>query len=104
MAKPDKPNILFIMSDDIGWFNISCNNNGIMGYRIPKLFDLRADPFERGEEAFKYNDWFVEHVPMQYAAQAIVHEWLESFKEFPPRAKAASFTIDQIVEKLMPSG
>ena len=26
-----KPNILFIMSDDIGWFNISCNNNGIMG-------------------------------------------------------------------------
>ena len=70
--------------------------------RIPKMFDLRSDPFERGEESFKYNDWFVEHVPFQYVAQAVVHEWLESFKEFPPRQKAASFTVDQIVEKLMP--
>ena len=35
--------------------------------RIPKFFDLRADPFERGEESFKYNDWFVENVPLQYA-------------------------------------
>ena len=70
--------------------------------RIPKIFDLRADPFERGEESFKYGDWFVEHVPFQYAAQAIVQAWLESFEEFPPRQKSASFTIDQIVEKLMP--
>jgi arylsulfatase len=70
--------------------------------RIPKIFDLRADPFERGEEGFKYNDWFVEHVPFQYAAQAIVQEWLESFRQFPPRQKPASFTIDQVVEKLMP--
>jgi arylsulfatase len=70
--------------------------------RIPKLFDLRADPFERGEESFKYNDWFVEHLFCQYAAQAIVHEWLSSFKEFPPRQKSASFSIDQIVETLMP--
>jgi arylsulfatase len=72
--------------------------------RIPKIFDLRSDPFERGEESFKYNDWFVEHVPFQYAAQAVVNQWLQSFKEFPPRQKAASFTIDQIVEKLMPQG
>ena len=33
--------------------------------RIPKLFDLRADPFEAGEESAKYNDWFIEHVPYQ---------------------------------------
>ena len=72
--------------------------------RIPKMFDLRSDPFERGEESFSYNDWFVEHVPYQYLAQAVVHEWLESFKEFPPRQKPASFSIDQIVEKLMPRG
>src|SRR6185369_10297295 len=70
--------------------------------RIPKIFDLRADPFERGEEGFKYNDWFVEHIPLQYGAQAIVQEWLETFKEFPPRQKSASFSVDQIVEKLMP--
>jgi arylsulfatase len=72
--------------------------------RIPRMFDLRSDPFERGEESFKYNDWFVEHVPYQYAAQAVVHEWLASFKEFPPRQKSASFSVDQIVEMLMPKG
>jgi arylsulfatase len=37
MAKSEKPNILFIMSDDIGWFNASCYNNGIMGYRTPNI-------------------------------------------------------------------
>jgi len=30
-----KPNILIIWGDDIGWFNVSFNNNGIMGYRTP---------------------------------------------------------------------
>ena len=70
--------------------------------RIPKMFDLRADPFEAGEDSSKYDDWFIEHVTYQYAAQALVHEWLDSFKEFPPRQKSASFTIDQIVEALMP--
>ena len=70
--------------------------------RIPKMFDLRSDPFEAGEVSSYYDAWFVEHVPLQYAAQAVVHQWLESFKEFPPRAKAASFTVDQIVEKMMP--
>jgi arylsulfatase len=34
----------------------------------------------------------------------MVHEWLESFKEFPPRQKAASFTVNQIVERMMPRG
>ncbi len=70
--------------------------------RLPKFFDLRADPFERGEESFMYNDWFIENVPLQYAAPPLLAKWLESFKEFPPRARAASFSIDQVVEKLMP--
>ena len=70
--------------------------------RIPKFFDLRADPFERGEESFKYNDWFVEHVSCSTRRRRSLAKWLESFKEFPPRQKAASFSIDQVVEKLMP--
>src|SRR5215472_15246006 len=37
MPKTDKPNILFIMADDIGWFNASCYNHGIMGYRTPNI-------------------------------------------------------------------
>ena len=72
--------------------------------RLPKFFDLRADPFERGEESFKYNDWFVEQNFLLYAAPPLLTKWLESFKEFPPRARAASFSIDQVVEKLMPKG
>jgi arylsulfatase len=68
--------------------------------RVPKFFDLRADPFERGEESFKFNDWFMENLPLQYVAPPILHKWLESFKEFPPRAKAASFTIDQVVQQM----
>ena len=37
MAKTGKPNILIIWGDDIGWFNISANNHGIMGYRTPNI-------------------------------------------------------------------
>jgi arylsulfatase len=70
--------------------------------RIPKFFDLRADPFERGEESFKYDDWFLEQNFLLYAAPPILAKWLESFKEFPPRARAASFSIDQAIEKLRP--
>ncbi|RUM95756.1 arylsulfatase [Pseudaminobacter arsenicus] len=70
--------------------------------RIPKMFDLRSDPFERGEESFKYNDWFVENLFLQYAGPPFLMKWLESFKEFPPRQKPASFSIDQVLEKMMP--
>ena len=70
--------------------------------RTPLIYDLRADPFERGDESFKFIDWQVEHLFAMYGAQAIVAEWLESFKEFPPRQKSASFSVDQVVEALMP--
>jgi arylsulfatase len=70
--------------------------------RVPKFFDLRADPFERGEEGIGYDNWMLEQVPLSYMAQPILAKWLSTFKEFPPRAKAASFSIDQVVEKLMP--
>ena len=71
--------------------------------RWPKVFDLRADPFERGDESdFYYALWAAERTFVLYPAQALVAEWLESFKDFPPRAKAASFSIDKVMEQLMP--
>ena len=70
--------------------------------RIPTLFNLRSDPFERGDESIFNDKWFADHAFIQVPAQAIVSEFLETFKEFPPRAKAASFTVDQVVESLMP--
>lgn len=70
--------------------------------RVPKFFDLRADPFERGEESFKYGDWMIENLPLQYVAPPLLMKWLDSFREFPPRQKPASFSIDQVIEKMLP--
>ncbi|WP_312145496.1 arylsulfatase [Brevundimonas sp.] len=71
--------------------------------RIPKIFNLRSDPFEAGEVSIKYDTWMINDANfVMYAAQPIVGQWLESFKEFPPRAKSASFSVDQVVETLMP--
>ena len=70
--------------------------------RIPKFFDLRADPFERGEVSIKYYDWFMEQNFLLYAAPPILAQWLESFKEFPPRARAASFSIDRVMDAMLP--
>jgi len=70
--------------------------------RVPKLYNLRTDPFERGDESLFYAKWAADRVFVLVPAQAIVAKWVESFKEFPPRAKAASFSVDQVVESMMP--
>ena len=69
--------------------------------RIPKLFNMRTDPFERADlTSNTYWDWYVNKGYMIMAAQSIVAPFLATFKEFPPRQKAASFTIDQAMEKM----
>jgi arylsulfatase len=69
--------------------------------RVPLLFNLRTDPYERANVTSNtYYEWFFDHDYIALAASALVSEFLETFKEFPPRQKAASFTIDQVVEKL----
>ena len=71
--------------------------------RIPLMFNLRRDPYERAEETSNtYYDWIIDHAYIIYGAQAIVAEFVATFEEFPPRQKAASFSIDQVVEKLKP--
>jgi arylsulfatase len=69
--------------------------------RVPKLFNLRTDPFERADTTSNtYWQWLLENAVLALAAQTLVVQFLETFKEFPPRQKAASFTIDQAMEKL----
>jgi arylsulfatase len=69
--------------------------------RVPKLFNLRTDPFERADfTSNTYYDWFIDNDYIALAATAIMTQFLETFVEFPPRQKAASFTIDQAVAKL----
>lgn len=70
--------------------------------RVPKLFTLRGDPFERAdEEGMDYVRWRFERIFALVPAQAYVANWLQSFKEFPPRQKAASFSIDQVMARLV---
>jgi arylsulfatase len=74
---------------------------GFTTLRIPKAFNLRADPFGRGDEgvfpmATSQMFFFV-------PAQAAVVQWLETFKAFPPRQRPASFNLDEVMRKLMPT-
>ena len=72
--------------------------------RIPKLFNLRSDPFETADhEGMDYDRWRVEHMFVLVPAQAYVAKFLETFKEFPPRQKPGSFSIDQVMENLQAS-
>ena len=69
--------------------------------RVPKLFNLRTDPFEYADiTSNTYYDWLMHHDFFIFYATAIATQFLESFKEFPPRHPPASFSIDQAVEKL----
>jgi arylsulfatase len=72
--------------------------------RVPKFFDLHADPYERADiTSNTYWDWLMDHAFILYGAQAYVAKFLETFKEFPPSQRAASFTIDQAMDKLKQS-
>ena len=69
--------------------------------RFPKLFNLRTDPLEKADiTSNTYWDWILDHVYLFLPAQKFVGDFLGTFVEFPPRQKAASFTIDQVLEKL----
>jgi arylsulfatase A-like enzyme len=69
--------------------------------RVPRLFDLRADPYERANiTSNTYFQWLFERVFLLSAAQAEAGEFLATFKEFPPAQRPDSFSIDQIQEEL----
>jgi arylsulfatase len=69
--------------------------------RMPKIFNLRRDPFERADEnANVYWDWMLDHVFVIYPMQALAAEQLQSFREFPPRQKPAAFNLDSILASM----
>jgi arylsulfatase len=72
--------------------------------RLPKLFNLRTDPYERADQTSNtYYDWVMDHAFLFVPAQAYVAQFLTSFKEFPQRQKAASFNLDEVLEKMRES-
>ena len=69
--------------------------------RVPKMFNLRTDPYERADVTSNtYYDWVLDHAWLCVPMQAYVAEMLQTFAEFPPRQKPASFSLDQVLEKL----
>ena len=71
----------------------------------PKIFNIRTDPYERADiTSNTYYDWLLDHAFQLVPAQAFVGEFLVTFKEYPQRQKAASFNMDEVIEKLKESG
>ena len=73
--------------------------------RLPKMFNLRTDPYERADiTSNTYYDWVMDHAYLVVPAQAYVANFLESFKEYPQRQRAASFNLDEVMEKMKEGG
>ena len=69
--------------------------------RVPLIFNLRRDPYERASiTSNTYYDWLLDRAFLLVPAQAYVGNFLATFQEFPPRQKAASFSLDQVMEKI----
>jgi arylsulfatase len=69
--------------------------------RIPKIFNLRSDPFEKGDHVgFGYTKWRADRTFLLVPAQQYVGAFLATFKEFPPSQKVGSFSLDQVLETL----
>ena len=72
--------------------------------RVPKVFNLRTDPFERADiTSVTYYDWLVDHAFLMVPAQAYVGEFLQTFRDYPQRQKAASFNLDDVLRRLQES-
>ena len=73
--------------------------------RAPALANLRMDPFERAEHenAMGYQRWYLERMFLIAPAGAHIGQWLQSFREFPPRQKPGSFNLDRVMEAVMSS-
>src|SRR5882762_3847676 len=69
--------------------------------RLPKLFNLRTDPYERADiTSNTYYDWMIDRGYVIQASQSVVGQFLATFKEYPQRQKAASFNLDDVMRKM----
>ena len=72
--------------------------------RLPHMYNLRTDPLERATiTSNTYWDFVFDHAFLMVPAQKVVGDFLATFKDYPPRQKAASFTVDQVLAKLQES-
>ena len=77
---------------------LRCLAGAVPPLRLPKLFNLRSDPFEKADhDSIGYPHWRIDHVFVLVPAQQYVGQFLATFKEFPPSQKAGSFSLDQVL-------
>jgi len=70
--------------------------------RVPLIFNLRRDPYERAQKTSNtYYDWLIDRAYLLVPAQAYVGRFLATFKDYPPRQEAASFSLDQVMEMML---
>ena len=69
--------------------------------RVPMMFNLRRDPFERAEyNSNTYFDWIMYHAFLIYEMQDVVAAEIQNFVKYPPRQKPASFNLDDVMRQL----
>ena len=79
--------------------------NPFTNLRVPKMFNLRTDPYERADiTSNTYYDWLLDHAFLVVPAQDFVGQFLMTFRDYPQRQKAASFNMDEVLAKLRESG
>ena len=75
-----------------------------MKLRVPNIFNLRRDPFERADfNSNTYWDWMIDHVFLMYEMQEVVAGQIAGFAKFPPRQKPASFNLDAVLAQVSSS-
>jgi arylsulfatase len=69
--------------------------------RAPVIENLLMDPFERAEyESIDYNHWYIDHMFVFAPAMTYVGQWLQSFREYPPRQKPGSFNLNNVMQAI----
>jgi arylsulfatase len=93
----DNWKVTFLRQDSLG---LKVWQEPFVQLRAPMLTNLRMDPFERAEEenAMGYQRWYMDRMFLIAPAGGYVGQWLQSFKEFPPRQKPGSFNLDSVME------
>jgi len=73
--------------------------------RVPKIFNLRRDPFERADtDANNYRHWWIKRVFLLAPMHGYVGNFLKTFKEYPPSQEVASFNLDHVMRQLKTAG
>jgi arylsulfatase A-like enzyme len=95
--------LIFMEQKAVGTFRVWMEP--FVPLRVPLIENLRRDPWERAVTTSNtYYDWMLDRAYLLVPAQTYVGKFLETFKEYPPRQKAASFSLDQVMEKLTSEG